>query len=300
MMTIVMTGGSSGFGAIAARELALVAGSELVIGTRSPSVDADALDLARLDSVRAFAASVRTRLGDERIDALMLNAGTIRPDAGRTSDGFETTFAVNHLAQYLLLRLLLPALAVGARVVLTTSGTHDPATGAGLATPRHADAALLAHPDRDPDRHLRPKQAGEHAYTASKLCAVLTARYLSAQPDIQSRHVTVIAYDPGQVFGTGLTRDLAAPLRFAWSLLGTPVGAPLRWLNGNMNTRAAAGRALADLSAGSVTPAPGRTYAALRRGRLTWPDPSDLGCRDHLSQELWEDSARLVGWSATQ
>jgi hypothetical protein len=146
---------------------------------------------------------------------------------------------------------------------------------------------------------VRPKQAGEHACTASKLCAVLTARYLSAQPDIQSRHVTVIAYDPGAVFGTGLTRDLAAPLRFAWSLLGTPVGAPLRWLNDNLNTRAAAGHALADLAAGIVTPAPGRTYAALRRNRLTWPDPSDLGRRDHLSQKLWEDSARLVGWSAT-
>lgn len=35
-------------------------------------------------------------------------------------------------------------------VRLTTSGAHDPATGAGLTQPRHADAELLAHPDRDP------------------------------------------------------------------------------------------------------------------------------------------------------
>jgi NAD(P)-dependent dehydrogenase (short-subunit alcohol dehydrogenase family) len=61
------------------------------------------LDLTKLASVRAFATSVRERLGHTRIDALVLNAGVIRPDVtGRTVDGFETTFAVNHLAaQYI-------------------------------------------------------------------------------------------------------------------------------------------------------------------------------------------------------
>lgn len=96
------------------------------------------------------------------------NAGLIRPDAtGRTVDGFETTLAVNHLAHYLLVRLLLPALAEGAIVLLTTSGTHDPATKASLATPRHADAALLADPDRDPELESQPRKAGEHAYVRS-------------------------------------------------------------------------------------------------------------------------------------
>ena len=174
--------------------------------------------------MRAFATSVRERLGDTTVDALLLNAGLIRPDvAGRTVDGFETTFAVNHLAHYLLLRLLQPALTDGAIVVLTTSGTHDPATGAGLAPPRHADAARLAHPDRDPDGDPRSRKAGQHAYTASKLCAVLTARSLAEHPDARARHLTVVAYDPGQVFGTGLAKDLSFPLRIAWSVLGTPV-----------------------------------------------------------------------------
>ncbi|MPZ54880.1 MAG: hypothetical protein GEU79_19505 [Acidimicrobiia bacterium] len=110
--------------------------------------------------------------GDTPVDALVLNAGMVLPDVtGRTVDGFETTFAVNHLAHYLLLRLLLTALADQAIVVLTTSGTHDPANNAVLAPPRHADAELLAHPDRD----TRVPKAGEHAYTASRLCTVLTA-----------------------------------------------------------------------------------------------------------------------------
>ncbi|MGW7073837.1 hypothetical protein [Streptomyces sp. NPDC054866] len=51
--------------------------------------------------MRALAASVRERLGGTRVDALVLNAGVVRPDVtGRTMDGFETTFAVNHLAHY--------------------------------------------------------------------------------------------------------------------------------------------------------------------------------------------------------
>jgi NAD(P)-dependent dehydrogenase (short-subunit alcohol dehydrogenase family) len=295
---MVMTGATSGFGAITAERLTRSRNTQLILGARRPSAVGDwiPLDLSELDSVRAFATSVHERLGDSTVDALVLNAGVIRPDVtGRTADGFETTFAVNHLAHYLLLRLLLPALASEAIVVMTTSGTHDPATGAGLAPPRHADAQLLALPDRDPGRDSRPRKAGEHAYTASKLCTVLTARSLSRHGDVRAKRVTVIAYDLGQVFGTGLAKDLSFPLRTAWSLLGRPVlGWPVRTLNPDFNTRAAAGNGLADLGLGLAKPPDGRTYAALRRGRLTWPDPSELARRDELAQSLWNDSARLV------
>jgi NAD(P)-dependent dehydrogenase (short-subunit alcohol dehydrogenase family) len=299
--TMVMTGGTSGFGAIAAERLTLSGNTRLILGARLPTSVGESipLDLTELDSVRAFATSVCERLGETPVDALVLNAGGVLPDVtGRTVDGFETTFAVNHLAHYLLLRLLLPTLADGATVVLTTSGTHDPANRAGLAPPRHANADLLAHPDRDPDRDPRPRKAGEHAYTASKLCAVLTARWFSELPDVQARRLTVVAYCPGQVYGTGLTKDLSFPRRIAWSLLGTPVlGWPLRRFNHNLNSRTAAGNALADLALGLSTPPNGRTYAALRRGRLTWPDPSEQARRDEPAQALSNDSARLVGLS---
>ncbi|WP_020392870.1 SDR family NAD(P)-dependent oxidoreductase [Kribbella catacumbae] len=304
MKTIVMTGGTTGFGRLAVHEMGRSPEHRLILGGRplpgrDPAQlpyggDLLELDLAHLESVRSFAADVSARA--DTVDGLVLNAGIIRPDADtRTADGFETTFAVNHLAHYLLLRLLLPALAPGATVVLTTSGTHDPATGAGLATPRHADARLLAHPDRDPERHSRPTAAGEHAYTASKLCAVLTARSLTAHPDARSRRLTVVAYDPGQVFGTGLVQDLALPLRIGWTLLGTPLlGWPMRRFNRNLNTRAAAGHALANLALGRTTPPSSPGYAALRRGGLSWPNPSDLARDDALAQQLWTDSASLV------
>jgi NAD(P)-dependent dehydrogenase (short-subunit alcohol dehydrogenase family) len=87
--------------------------------------------------VRALAGRVRERLGADDIDALVLNAGRAeRP----TVDGFEPTFAINHLAHYLLLRLLEDRLARRATVVLTTSSTHDPDPQAPIPPPRHADA----------------------------------------------------------------------------------------------------------------------------------------------------------------
>ncbi|MFD3743464.1 hypothetical protein [Nocardia sp. NPDC058633] len=129
---------------------------------------------------------------------------------------------------------------------------------------------------------------------------MLTAGALRELVDPRSRGITAVAYDPGQVFGTGLVRDLAAPSRLVWSIFGTPLGAPLRLLQPTMNTRAAAGTGLAHLAfdggahEGEAT-AP--VLLALRRGRLTSPALSDLARRGDLRRRLWNDSARLVGMS---
>jgi NAD-specific glutamate dehydrogenase len=63
------------------------------------------LDLASLASVRSFAASVA---GGDPVDILILNAGIQNVTDAVSADGFELSFAVNHLAHYLLVRLLLP------------------------------------------------------------------------------------------------------------------------------------------------------------------------------------------------
>lgn len=291
MRTVVMTGGTSGLGAVTAAELAREADTRLILGSRGC---VPPLDLTRLASVRTFAAEVLSRV--DRIDALVLNAGVLSADAdGRTADGYETTFAVNHLSHYLLLRLLLDRLADGARVVLTTSGTHDPAQKASLPTPRHADARLLAHPDQDPDRDANAGVAARRAYTASKLCAVLTARALLAQPGAAERGLSAVAYCPGQVPGTGLVQRQSLSLRVAWRVLGTPLGAPVRRLAADMNTRTASGHGLAAVALGEVSPPPGQVYVAIRRGRPTFPEPSELARRDDLAATLWADSAALVG-----
>jgi NAD(P)-dependent dehydrogenase (short-subunit alcohol dehydrogenase family) len=209
----------------------------------------------------------------------------------RTPDGFETTFAVNHLAHYLLLRLLLPQLAVGARVVITTSSTHDPEKDRMLPPARHADVRMLAHPELDPERDEDPRKAGGRAYTASKLCNVLTAQALSAQPEAAVKRLRVVAFDPGPTPGTGLSRNFGPAMRLAWWVLGSPVGR----LVPRLTSREAAGATLAGLAIGTIGNAGGDGYASLVRGRLTWPQPSALARSAQAQDALWHDSATYAG-----
>jgi NAD(P)-dependent dehydrogenase (short-subunit alcohol dehydrogenase family) len=113
-------------------------------------------------------------------------------------------------------------LIVGARRPAPV-GESIPLDLATLGSVRAFAAAVRERlgPDKDPDRDVQASKAGQHAYTASKLCAVLTARRLSRCDDVQAKGLTVIAYDSGQVFGTGLTKDLSLPLRAAWHVATT-------------------------------------------------------------------------------
>lgn len=290
MPQIVMTGATTGIGRVAAEALLALPGTRLAAGVRTPgSAPAGArelpLDLASLASVRAFADA----LGPGAIDILLLNAGGQRPDvAARSADGFELTFATNHLAHYLLLRLLEPRLAADARIVLTSSGTHDPAEKTGVPPPRHADARKLAFPETDPRLEASPLTAGMRAYSTSKLANLMTARaFARRRPDL-----IVLAYDPGLTPGTGLVRNQHWAFRtLVWPLL--PLIRPLR---SGMNSLTDAGRALAALAT-TETPPPGHLYAALRKGRITWPAPSTLARDDTATEQLWADSEALTGLS---
>ena len=135
MNTIVMTGATSGIGKVAAEQIRAAPGVQLVIGARVAPPDGLRvlpLDLAHLESVRTFVQQVEAWLGDRPINGLVLNAASQFSNIDqRTEDGFEATFAVNHLAHYLLLRLLTPRLAQNAVVVITTSGSTPPRSSGG-------------------------------------------------------------------------------------------------------------------------------------------------------------------------
>ena len=125
---VVVTGASSGLGAVTARELAR-AGAHVVLAVRdvakgegvAASFTGDwevrELDLASLASVRAFAARWSGPL-----DVLINNAGIMAVPQGKTADGFESQIGTNHLGHFALTNLLLPH--VTDRVVTVSSGAH--------------------------------------------------------------------------------------------------------------------------------------------------------------------------------
>jgi retinol dehydrogenase-12 len=139
--TCVVTGATNGVGLETARGLAEQGAMVVLLGRnaekgaacladlKGSARHADRLsfvkgDLARLDDVRSMAA--RISADHPRIDVLVNNAGLINAKRRETVDGFEETFAVNHLAHFLLTGLLLPSLraAPAGRVVNLSSNAH--------------------------------------------------------------------------------------------------------------------------------------------------------------------------------
>jgi NAD(P)-dependent dehydrogenase (short-subunit alcohol dehydrogenase family) len=158
---VLVTGGNSGIGLECARTLAR-AGRHVVIASRDRKASAEAVrritqesgtgaaselgvDLGSLDSVRRLAQEIETR--DLPLRALVCNAGLqVQHGPQLSSDGYEMTFAVNHLGHFLLVNLLLARLAVHApaRIVLVASGVHDPRMRTGM--PKAAVSDLTRSP----------------------------------------------------------------------------------------------------------------------------------------------------------
>ena len=293
----IMTGGTAGVGLIAAQQMRHATGVRLLVGARAnvpAGLDSLPVDLARLGSVRSFAAAVDEWLGDASIEGLVLNAGMQVGDVNQcTEDGFEITFAVNHLAHYLLLRLLMPRLASGAIVVITTSNLHDPKTNP-IAPPEHADAEKLARGQVKLSRS-QGLRSGIRAYAASKLCNLLTARALAASAFAHERELRVIAFNPGFTPGTQLIRNQPLGFKIPFTVL-----VPMLSVIQRMNTVAGGGGLLADLALGRIAPPAGRLYASQVKRRLTWPDPSELASNDAVMAKLWRDSATLVNLPEAQ
>lgn len=177
--TAIVTGAAGGIGLEIARGLA-AAGFRVIAGCRDAKKatvgEGATLDLARLSSVRAFAARVT-----DPIDVLVCNAAVWPGPRRRTADGFELAFGVNHLAHFLLVALLRDRLAPPARIVVVASGLH-------------ARGEL----DWD-DLQSERRYDGTAAYARSKLANVMWALTLARRGFIAN------ACHPG-VVATGLLR----------------------------------------------------------------------------------------------
>ncbi len=184
---VVVTGANSGIGFHAARELAQH-GARVVLAVRDESkgleaareipaeVEVHRLDLADLDSVRAFAAA-----WDGPLDLLINNAGLMAPPLRRTAQGFESQFGTNHLGHFALTGLLLGALlkTERPRVVTVSSVAHR--------------MGRIRFDDLQSERKYRPWPA----YGQSKLANLLFCFELQRRSDRAGASLTSVAAHPG-------------------------------------------------------------------------------------------------------
>ena len=212
---VVITGATSGVGRAAAIELARQGASLLLIArdpARAANVEREIRELCGRNAVTAFfadlssMAEIRRAAAEildhsKRIDVLLNNAGVVQRSHTTTVDGFETTFATNHLAYYLLTRLLLDRLhqSRSARIVNVASEAHH--------------GVSLDFEDLQNQRHYRVLAA----YRKSKLANLMFTYELARR--IENSGVTVNAMHPGWVAtrlgmdGGFLSRTISAVAR---------------------------------------------------------------------------------------
>jgi NAD(P)-dependent dehydrogenase (short-subunit alcohol dehydrogenase family) len=298
-MTVLLTGPTRGLGRalvdvlMARRPLLLAGRDEVALGKlKAPDVEPLLMDLADLRSVRSAADAIAADVEAGRrppLTSVIANAGVQLTDRlHRSADGYELTFAVNVLANHLLVRRLLPALAPNAHMVLVGSGTHWGGwRSLGLvAPPRWEDPADLAQAGIGADASTAV--AGQRAYATSKLAVVLLAHAW------QRRHgdrLRVNVYDPGLMPGTGLARDMTRWRQWAWR----NVMPALRVLPG-VTSPAASAQKLAALAMGDVHGDLQGSYVEAGRVKRSSPASYDRAAEDRL----WQVAEELteVGRSA--
>jgi NAD(P)-dependent dehydrogenase (short-subunit alcohol dehydrogenase family) len=193
----LVTGATAGIGAVTAEELARKGAIVAIVGrnpkkcataadyirrqTGNPKVDYLLADLSSLNDIRRLAKEFKSRY--PRLDVLVNNAGGLFLKREASVDGIELTFALNHLAYFLLTNLLLDVLKANApsRVVSVSSAAH---IGARLD---FADLQI----------------SGWDAYKRSKLANLLFTYELARR--LEGTRVTANALHPGLVasdFGT--------------------------------------------------------------------------------------------------
>ncbi|PAA84246.1 hypothetical protein BOX15_Mlig027198g1 [Macrostomum lignano] len=209
----MVTGASSGIGFETARAIA-IRGAKVILACRCPqlgtaaankirtelpsaSVEVWQVELASLRSVLSFCR--RYMASGYPLHALILNAGVCGPAHTITEDGIELQFQVNHLSQLYLMRLLLPTLLASApaRVVLVSSESHR-------STSITRETFDEAHLNQTNPRLYRGT-AGLPQYGDSKLCNVLTARFVDKH--FASRGIRAFSVHPGNMVFTGIQRQ---------------------------------------------------------------------------------------------
>lgn len=274
MTTFFVTGANSGIGRALALALAARGGS-VVLATRSeerttpvleaiqsqyPAARAQWLhiDVSDLTSVRRAAAAFLA--GRQPIDVLVNNAG-IAGTRRLSEDGFDLTYATNHIGPFLLTNLLLPRLreAPQGRVVNVASAAHTMV--------KAIDWSVL-------ERRATPKRSGFRDYGATKLMNVLHAKELARR--LTGTRVTTYALHPGAV-ASNIWRALPRPVQWLGKLF-------------MLSNEAGARTPLYCATAPELATSTGRYY---HRGREARTSP--LAEDPALARELWERTEAAIG-----
>lgn len=277
---IIITGANSGIGKVTARELARrgarvvmacrslerarAVADEIVRETGNSQVEIVQLDLSDLASVRRCAEELLAR--DLPIHVLVNNAGIsagLRREKALSKDGFEPTFAANHLGHYLFTRLLLDRIkqTPGARIVNVASHSHY----------------FAKKIDWDSLRK-KPSITGLREYNASKLANVLFTKELARRLD--GTGVTTYALHPGQV-NTEIWDFLPRPVR---SLVTRRFITPEQGAIASLHVA----------TSPEVAEQTGLYYD--EHGKQKWP--SRVAQDEELARTLWNKSAEWTGLPA--
>jgi len=276
----VLTGATQGIGRAAAESL-LSTGVELVLVSRDltrlqtlasdlrlrapeAKVGVVAGDLSRMLEVRRVGAEIRAR--HHKVDLLLNNAGAVFARREVTVEGLEKTFALNHLAYFLLTQELLPVLreAPAARVVNVASDAHRP-----------------ARLDLDDLQYERTPYSAFGAYGRTKLMNILFTREQARR--VEGSPITVNAMHPGFVrsgFGQnnpGFFGGIIALGQVLFARTPKRGARTLVWLATSPEVAGVSGKYFVDEHEAT---------------------PSAAARDDATAHRLWEESERLAGLRA--
>jgi NAD(P)-dependent dehydrogenase (short-subunit alcohol dehydrogenase family) len=274
---MVITGATSGIGRLAAARLATL-GARIVFVARDRSRAEDTLaelrrcgggvehsahyaDLTRLADVKRVGADIAA--AEPRIDVLINNAGSLFGSRKLTVDGFERTFAVNHMAYFVITQALRERLIASApaRIVNTASDAH------------RGERLDLS------DLQMSKGFSGRRAYGRSKLCNILFTRELARR--LSGTGVTANCLHPGFV-ATNLGQHEAGLMKFG-------VWLAMR-LAGNAEDGA---RTMVHLATSpAVAGVTGQYFYACAPHQ-----PTAEALDDETGRRLWTESERIAGMS---
>jgi len=297
----IVTGANSGSGFATTKQLAeqgaLVIGAcrrvdagKLAftdLGDMRGSVKIMDLDLANLASVRRFAETFLAKY--DRLDGLVNNAGVMYAPEGRTIDGFETHFGINHLGHFLLTELLLDTLKASApsRIVCVSSVTHAGSRG------------IYGEMDFDDLNFDKKEYSAHQAYANSKLANVLHALDLARR--LEGTGVSAFSVHPGWIRSNLITVSGGAAGKFVQNILLRPFSGMLgtvSWFEGAQTTL----HCLLDDDAPQHS---GEYYSQIsilypnkenQPGGWPMPSPNPLAHDTELAEKLYNVSMELAGF----